>query len=299
MSELNMMPLYTDAYLADTTHLTLEEHGAYCKLLITMWRNGGWLPSADEKVARFLGVSIKKWQKLKPVLQDFFHHDGDTFTQKKLQKIFAANKQRAEKNADNGSKGGKAKALKNNSSGLANATKSPPISPPQNCSEALPYRNRNHIEEEILSSSEQEAARTDDEEKTPEKVFLEDLPAIPDAKKPSLPASVSPPSGYEKPQTYHQTQAQPRFNEVWEYITSRLPHLKRQSASEINRWLAEGLNPETEIYPSVDHSISVKGADIGSFAYLSRSIDTIIATKKEREEQHQRMLKKYAESNPV
>ena len=38
MSKLTSMPFLVDAYIADTTHLSLEEHGAYLLLLFAMWR---------------------------------------------------------------------------------------------------------------------------------------------------------------------------------------------------------------------------------------------------------------------
>lgn len=93
---------------------------------------------------------------------------------------------------------------------------------------------------------------------------------------------------------YHGVEFHPRFNEVREYITARLPALNRQNATEINRWLQEGADPDTEIYPAVDNAIEFKRGDIGSFSYFSKSINTLIELKKEREEQDKRLRGKYA-----
>ena len=39
MATFPALPLWTDAYLSDTDHLTFEEHGVYLRLLMMIWRN--------------------------------------------------------------------------------------------------------------------------------------------------------------------------------------------------------------------------------------------------------------------
>ena len=41
MAEFPALPLWTDAYLADTAHLSYAEHGLYLHMLMTMWRTPG------------------------------------------------------------------------------------------------------------------------------------------------------------------------------------------------------------------------------------------------------------------
>lgn len=73
MAQFPMFPLWTDAYLADTTHLTTFEHGAYLLLLISMWRAKGCrLPDNDKLLARYAGTSLNHWAKAKPTLETFF-----------------------------------------------------------------------------------------------------------------------------------------------------------------------------------------------------------------------------------
>ena len=69
------IPLYCGDYLRDTSHLTLEQHGAYILLIMAYWTKGG-LPHDDAQLARIVGVSPSKWTKLKPVLKSFFNGTG-------------------------------------------------------------------------------------------------------------------------------------------------------------------------------------------------------------------------------
>jgi uncharacterized protein YdaU (DUF1376 family) len=88
MAEYPALPLFTDAYLGDTLHLSLEEHGAYLKLLMIAWRSGDCsIQDDDPKIARMLGVSLDRWRaKLRPAIEPFWAVDGGRWTQKRLTK---------------------------------------------------------------------------------------------------------------------------------------------------------------------------------------------------------------------
>ena len=116
--------MYWDAYLADTTHLTTEEHGAYMLLLAAMWRRNGSVPDDDKDNARILGLTPAKWRKVKArfvATISGFCADGDTITQEKLRKTWENTQEKIAKNVANGAKGGRAAASKSNDLGQANA----------------------------------------------------------------------------------------------------------------------------------------------------------------------------------
>jgi len=59
------MPLKTDALLADTTHMSPEEFGVYCRLLFVMWRHGGKLKDDDTEMATIGGVTLRRWMAIR------------------------------------------------------------------------------------------------------------------------------------------------------------------------------------------------------------------------------------------
>lgn len=72
MAQYPAMPLWTDAYLGDTTHLSTIEHGAYLLLLMAMWRNDGSLPNDDRLLAKYTRLTAGQWARVKPILAPFF-----------------------------------------------------------------------------------------------------------------------------------------------------------------------------------------------------------------------------------
>lgn len=89
MAQFPCFPLWTDAYLADTQHLTTEEHGAYVLLLIQAWRAADCsLPDDDTLLARHAGLSAQKWRSVKPIVMAFWTLDKrrNRWVQKRLKK---------------------------------------------------------------------------------------------------------------------------------------------------------------------------------------------------------------------
>lgn len=101
MAEFPALPLWTDAYLADTTHLTAIEHGAYLLLLMAMWRTGDCrLPNDDRALARYAKVNAGQWSRMKATIMAFFKVDGDHIIQGRLSDEFSLVRERSRKQAN-------------------------------------------------------------------------------------------------------------------------------------------------------------------------------------------------------
>ncbi len=113
MAAFPAMPLYTDAYLADTRHLTTEEHGAYLLLLMCAWRNAGCELEDDNKsLARITGLTPARWRRLRCRLETFFIVEDGRWRQRKLSAVHEDVAARVARNRVNGARGGRALAAK-------------------------------------------------------------------------------------------------------------------------------------------------------------------------------------------
>lgn len=113
MAEFPALPLFTDAYLGDTTHLNTFEHGAYLLLLIVSWRSPGCcLPDDDALLARYTRMTRDKWRKIRPTLAPFFTIDEGFWHQARLQNELQHLQSRRKQQVEAGNASAIAKSLK-------------------------------------------------------------------------------------------------------------------------------------------------------------------------------------------
>lgn len=87
MAEFPALPLWTDAFVADTQHLTTDQVGAYCLLLFAAWRRPNCdLPDDDKFLAKVARCDGRKWRHMRTVLAEFHTIQDGRWRQKRLQK---------------------------------------------------------------------------------------------------------------------------------------------------------------------------------------------------------------------
>lgn len=82
------MPIYIGDYLADTTRLTTEQHGAYFLLMMDYWRSGP-PPDDDEILQNVTRLSAFLWKKTRPVLEKLFSVQDGAWHHKRIDEEIA------------------------------------------------------------------------------------------------------------------------------------------------------------------------------------------------------------------
>lgn len=90
MAQFPCLPLWTDAWIADTHYMTITARGAYMDLLILMWRTPGCrVPDDDAWLAQQLHLTAAELRDiLRPVIARHCQSDGNHITQKRLKREF-------------------------------------------------------------------------------------------------------------------------------------------------------------------------------------------------------------------
>ncbi|WP_196304128.1 DUF1376 domain-containing protein [Pseudomonas fluorescens] len=84
MAALPYMQLYVADYLADTMHLTTEEHGAYLLLIFNYWQTGKPIPKA--RLARIARIPADRWKEIESALAEFFEDDGEQWIHLRIER---------------------------------------------------------------------------------------------------------------------------------------------------------------------------------------------------------------------
>lgn len=84
MAELPVLPLKVGDLLSDTTHMSAEEFGAYCRILFTMWRHGGRLADDAKELAHIAGVTPNRWKIIAERVRRPLTSVGGVLSQKRL-----------------------------------------------------------------------------------------------------------------------------------------------------------------------------------------------------------------------
>lgn len=161
MAEYPALPLWTDALIGDTYHLTPAEFGAYLRLLIAAWRTPDCcLPNDDVALGRMVG-DPKNWRRLRPVVMPFFTQREDgRWVQKRLQR----ERDRVSASSRAQSSRSQARWLKNKETGdpHADAGSMPDQSPPN---ASISISNREESYRRPVDTA-RELAGDDDDQKT-------------------------------------------------------------------------------------------------------------------------------------
>ena len=125
---LPYFPMYPADFEADTSHLTLEEDGAYNRLLRLMWMTPGCsLPDDNAWIARRMRADADAFQRVVlPVIEEFFRREKGRLFSPRLRKEALLSEQAHQRRVDAGRKGGAAgKALKTKETWASNAEAKP------------------------------------------------------------------------------------------------------------------------------------------------------------------------------
>lgn len=109
---LDWYPFFVLDYRRDTYHLSLEEDGAYRRLIDEYMVTREALPNDDAALARIVGLPKADWDRLAHKVRRFFRVRNDRLVHKRCELELRAQNARHNRYRERAQKGGKAKAFK-------------------------------------------------------------------------------------------------------------------------------------------------------------------------------------------
>ena len=108
-------PFFVVAYRRDTYDLSLEEDGAYRRLIDEYMMTRNALPNDDAVLSRIVGIPKAEWTRLAPKVRRYFKTKNDKLWHKRCEQELRAQNARHNSFKKRAQKGGLAKALKDKS----------------------------------------------------------------------------------------------------------------------------------------------------------------------------------------
>jgi uncharacterized protein YdaU (DUF1376 family) len=102
VAQFPALPLFTDSYLADCSHLSDKEHGRYLQILIHLWRAPNQrFPNDDQWLARKFHRPVERViSELRPLIVEFCRTDGNWIWQPRLSDVFEHVQKTRSKNSE-------------------------------------------------------------------------------------------------------------------------------------------------------------------------------------------------------
>ncbi|MGN2428594.1 DUF1376 domain-containing protein [Klebsiella electrica] len=110
MAALPYMQLYIADYLADTMHLSTEEHGAYLLLMFNYWQTGRAIPKS--RLAKIARISNERWSSVEPSLKEFFNDNGSEWVHERIERDLEMVRSSQRQKSDAGKASAKARKAK-------------------------------------------------------------------------------------------------------------------------------------------------------------------------------------------
>jgi uncharacterized protein YdaU (DUF1376 family) len=123
-SSLPYMQFFPADYLADTSHLSTVEHGAYLLLIMNYWQRGESLKAKDEnaldcRLAQIARLSLEQWLEVKETIAEFFETGPTEWRHGRIERDLGKVKEKSLSNQANGKKGAETRWNKKNSQAIA------------------------------------------------------------------------------------------------------------------------------------------------------------------------------------
>jgi len=123
MADIPVLPIWVTKYEGNTSHLSLEEDGAYTRLLRLSWVTPFCqMPADDDWIMRRMRVDRATFDRVvRPILSEFFYKEDGAWKNRKLQEVFTDSVSKYEGRARGGKAAAKTKALKTHGKGVSAA----------------------------------------------------------------------------------------------------------------------------------------------------------------------------------